>query len=332
MNPIICIGEMLIDLIPDAQAQQASAPYPCYRPHPGGAPANVAVAIARLGGVVRFIGKLSEDGFGQLLARTLAENQVDTQYVRTAPQVATTLAVVTLQANGERQFAFYREGTADTQLAVEDLDWRAWENVAICHAGSVALAVEPARSAIFAAIDHTRQRGAIVSFDANIRPALWATAEDIPATMQAIVPRTDVLKFSAEEAWYMDEQEESPAEQLELDHLLALGQRLLERGPSLVIITRGAQGALLFTAEHQVEAPAPPVHPVDTTGAGDAFMGAVLYRLAAQSCHTPADLRRLVADDLHDVGMFANRVAGLSCTRYGGIASLPTMAEVESWS
>lgn len=234
-----------------------------------------------------------------------------------------------------RHGVLHRQGTADTRLEVGDLDWNAWQDAAICHAGSVSLSVEPSRSATLAALDYTRQVGCIVSFDANIRPALWASDADIRDAMRESIGRSDVLKFSAEEAAFMDEQGQGvlptePTERLDMSRLQALGSALLARGPSLVIITLDARGALLMTVNAQVEVPAMPVKSVDTTGAGDAFMGAILYQLVQQGCGTPADLRQLSGDELRSVGSFANRVAGLSCTRYGGIASLPFIGEVQA--
>jgi len=325
---IISIGEMLIDFIPDLPSSGGVAGSLCYHPHPGGAPANVAVAIARLGGAARFIGKLSEDGFGKMLAQVLVDNHIDTLYLKTTRQAPTSLAMVTLLAGGERQFTFYRRGTADTLLEVGDLDWNAWQDAVICHAGSVSLSIEPSRSATLAALDYTRQAGCIASFDANIRPALWASNADIQDAIEDVIGHTDVLKFSAEEAVFMGDLEISTARPLDTQQLFTLGADLLTRGPSLVIITLDARGALLMTADSQVEVPASPVSPVDTTGAGDAFMGAILYQLVERNCSTPADLRQLSEDDLRNLGSFANRVAGLSVTRYGGISSLPFINEM----
>lgn len=325
---IISTGEMLIDFIPNLPSSGGIGGSLCYHPYPGGAPANVAVAIARLGGAARFIGKLSEDGFGQMLAQELVDNHVDTGYLKTTRQAPTSLAMVTLLAGGERQFTFYRTGTADTLLEVSDLDWNAWQDAAICHAGSVSLSIEPSRSATLAALDYTRQAGCITSFDANIRPALWASNADIQDVIEDVIGRTDVLKFSAEEAVFMGNLETSPARPLDIQQLYTLGADLLTRGPSLVIITLDARGALLMTADSQVEVLASSVSPVDTTGAGDAFMGAILYQLVERNCGTQADLRQLSEDDLRNLGSFANRVAGLSVTRYGGISSLPFIDEM----
>lgn len=327
MKYIVSVGEMLIDFIPDVQVQAEKSP--CYSPHPGGSAANVAVAVARLGGASRYIGALSQDGFGQLLTKTLLDNRVDASYVQTVKE-ATTLALVTLQNNGERQFSFYRTGMSDTLLSVENLDWQAWQDAAICHVGSVSLSVDPARSTIFAVIEHTRQRGALVSFDANIRTGLWSSHRAIQQTIDRVVERVDILKFSAEEAGFMDANSTSPLERLAGPQLLALGKRLLERGPRLVIITLDAQGVLLLTPDYQIEVPTQPVRVVDATGAGDAFMGAVLCKLVQLGKTTLTDLQHCTEEELRTLGSFANRVAGITCTRFGGIASLPFLNEIEA--
>jgi len=322
---ILNAGELLIDIIPTTQIRLGEA---CYSPYPGGAVANVAVAVARLGGFSRFLGGVAEDEFGRLLVQVLDENHVDTQYVRVIKGAPTAVALVTLEADGQRRFTFFRQGTADLHLQAEDLNWSAWHDVAICHVGGVLLSAEPARSATLAAIDHTRQVGSLVSFDVNVRPALWASRAAIRDTLAQVVQRTDILKFSADEAAFLSAQERSSTEPLTRNELNALGEALLEKGPALVILTAGAHGALLLTAQHRVEVPALPVRPVDTTGAGDAFMGAILYQLVQQGCNTPSDLRSLTARDLSKLGSFANQVAGLSVTRYGGISSFPFMHEV----
>src|SRR5512142_243249 len=143
MKHILSFGEILIDLIPSRQVHLAET---CYAPYPGGAIANVAVAIARLGGSSRFIGGISDDEFGQLLVQSLAENHVDTQYTRVIKHSSTAIALVTLHAEGQRHFTFFRQETADSQFQVGDLDWNAWNDAAICHVGGVLLSSEPART------------------------------------------------------------------------------------------------------------------------------------------------------------------------------------------
>jgi fructokinase len=326
---IICLGEVLIDLIPSTQVHLAQT---CYTPYPGGAIANVAVAIARLGGSSRFIGGVSDDEFGQLLVRALVDNHVDTQYIRVIKNAPTAIALVTLHAEGQRRFTFFRQDTADSQLQAGDLDWSAWQDAAVCHVGGVLLSTEPARTATLVAMDYTRRVGSIVSLDVNVRPALWASHSDIHNTLAKAIERTDILKLSAEEAAYVSEQSSLPKDPHERSRLKILGEALLERGPSLVIITLGAEGALLFTASHQIEVPGRPVRPLDTTGAGDAFMGAALYTLVQQGCVTRSDLASLTENKLNNLGNFAAFVAGLSVTSYGGISSFPFIHEVNDFS
>src|SRR5260370_15723638 len=176
---ILNVGELLIDIIPTTQIRLGEA---CYSRYPGGAVANVAVAVARLGGFSRFLGGVAEDEFGRLLVQVLDENHVDTQYVRVIKGAPTAVALVTLQADGQRRFTFFRQGTADLYLQAEDLNWSAWHDVAICHVGGVLLSAEPARSAPLAAIDHTRQGGAPPSFDGKVCPALLSSRAPIPCT------------------------------------------------------------------------------------------------------------------------------------------------------
>ena len=329
MKYVLNLGEALIDIIPTTEVRLGEN---CYAPHPGGAIANVAAAIARLGGLSRFVGGVSEDEFGRLLVQILADNSVDTQYVRVVKGAPTAVALVTLQGDGQRHFTFFRQGTADMQLRAEYLNWNAWQDVAVCHIGGVLLSTEPARSATFAAMEHTRQVGSIVSFDVNIRPMLWASQTEIRDTIGEAIQYADIVKLSADEAEFVGDARSLAAEPMEIGRMYKLGEALLERGPRLVIITSGAQGALLLTVGQRVEVPPLPVRPVDTTGAGDAFIGALLYRLVQQGCSTPSDLQALSEQNLRNLGSFANAVAGLSVTRYGGISSFPFLHEVSDFA
>jgi fructokinase len=323
---ILLIGEMLIDFIPNPAGPDGTR---SYQPHPGGAVANVAVALARLGSSARFIGKLSEDSFGRLLLRVLQEDGVDTRFVPKTDQDNTTLALVTLQEDGQRAFTFYRQHTADTLLEVSDLNELAWQDVVLCHTGSVLLATETARSAMLAAMEQARQRGLPVSFDVNARPALWTSEAELREVLAQVIPGVDLLKFSAEEAHYLDSTLTVPPDPTDEPLLQMLAHKLLTQGPSLIIITRGPLGALLITRQHSIEVAASTRQAIDTTGAGDAFMGAILHWLMERDWTTTARLAALSAQDLQELGAFANRAAGISCTRYGGIASLPYLREIE---
>src|SRR6266480_2883433 len=278
------------------------------------------------------LGEVLDDEFGQLLLQVLVDNHVDTLYIRISKNAPTAIALVTLYAEGQRHFTFFRHNTADSQFQAGDLDWNAWHNAAVCHVGGVLLSTEPARTATLAAMDYTRRIGSIVSLDVNVRPALWSSHADIHDTLAKAIQRADILKLSAEEAVFVCEQSSLPKYPHERSWLNTLGEALLEKGPSLVIITLGAEGALLFTASHQVEVPGRPVRPLDTTGAGDAFMGAALYKLVQQGCTTSSDLLSLSEQDLNNLGNFAAFVAGLSVTSYGGISSFPFIYDVSDFS
>lgn len=326
MKYALFVGEMLIDFIPNPVESNGVF---SYQPHPGGAVANAAVALARLGGSARFVGKLAEDSFGRLLLHVLQENGVDTRFVTTTVEGNTTLVLVTLQEDGQREFTFYRQRTADTLLEARDLERAIWKEVAFCHAGSVLLASEPARSATLEALEEARSRDVTTSFDVNARPPLWTSEEDLRAALAEAVRWVDLLKFSAEEAHYLTAQRSQPSEPADTRSLRALGEQLLTRGPALVMITRGPLGVLLINRQGCVEVFAPPIEARDTTGAGDAFMGAALYHLLALARTTPVHLAALSAEELRNLGLFATTSASLSCLRYGGIASLPSLAEVE---
>ncbi|MGH2482126.1 MAG: carbohydrate kinase family protein [Ktedonobacteraceae bacterium] len=327
MKYALFVGEMLIDFIPRPSDEDGEL---CYQPHPGGAVANAAVALARLGGAARFVGKLGEDSFGYLLLETLRENRVDTRFVSTTAQANTTLALVTLQANGQRAFSFYRQHTADTLLEISDLDTRAWENVALLHAGSVSLSVDPARSATLSALKLAHARGLPVSFDVNARPALWSSEAGLREMLGRVITHVDLLKCSAEEVHYLDPSLLTSLHPGDRTRLIACGQQLLTQGPVLVLITRGELDTLLMNSRNTIIMPTSTRAALDTTGAGDAFMGALLSRLLKHNWTAVAQLAALSASELQELGEFANKAAGISCTRYGGIASLPYLAELEN--
>ncbi len=329
MKTVLFVGEMLIDFIPNQSLPRGPGGLYPYQPHPGGAVANAAVALARLGGSARFLGKLSEDGLGRLLLQTLQENGVDISAVPLTRARPTALAIVTLGEHGEREFTFYRQQTADSGLEAAEITPQIWEDVAYCHAGSVLLTDEPGRSATLQALAQARQRGLPVSFDVNARPALWSSLAALREALREASSMVDLLKCSVEEVHYLDPTLTEPTDPEDGQAVLELGRQLLARGPRLVLLTRGSRGAVLINAQQAAEVPASAIQAVDTTGAGDAFMGAVLQKLLTRGWTTREHLSSLNAEELQEIGFFANRVAGLSCTRYGGIASLPHLAEVE---
>ena len=307
---VTAIGEILIDL---TQTGKNESGVPLFAANPGGAPANVAVAAARLGCKTAFIGKVGRDSFGAYLRRVLAENQVDGSGMQEG-DTPTTMAIVSVDESGERSFRFVRG--ADCEMVPEDVDETLAQNSKILHFGSVSLTQGVARSATIFTARAAHRAGVLVSYDPNYRPALWRTNRDALEWMTLPLPLVDIIKLSEEELPLLTGSKD-------LDE----GSRILaEGGISLVLVTLGDEGAFCRWKGETFTVPGVPAKVADTNGAGDTFMGAVLHRLCRRGEKPleglePAELREIVA--------FANRAASLTCSRSGAIPAMPTLAEVE---
>lgn len=310
MTEITTIGEVLIDL---TQTGVNGQNVPVFAANPGGAPANVAVAAARLGASAAFIGKVGRDGFGAYLTGVLTENGVDASGVR-ADETPTTMAVVTVAPGGERSFRFVRG--ADALLTEGEVDTALVEGAKVLHFGSVSLTAEPARSATLFAARHAREHGVLVSYDPNYREALWPDREEAVARMCAPLPLADVLKLSDEELPLLTGTDD-PAEGT---------RRLTDRGVSLVLLTLGGEGAFWRWQGKTGLVPGVATTVADTNGAGDTFLGAVLSRLVRRG---EKPLEGLTVRELEDILAFANRAASKTCSRSGAIPAMPTLAELE---
>ena len=310
MTEITTIGEVLIDL---TQTGVNGQNVPVFAANPGGAPANVAVAAARLGASTAFIGKVGRDGFGAYLTGVLTENGVDASGVR-ADETPTTMAVVTVAPGGERSFRFVRG--ADALLTEGEVDTALVEGTKVLHFGSVSLTAEPARSATLFAARHAREHGVLVSYDPNYREALWPDREEAVARMCAPLTLADVLKLSDEELPLLTGTDD-PAEGT---------RRLADRGVSLVLLTLGGEGAFWRWQGKTGLVPGVATTVADTNGAGDTFLGAVLSRLVRRG---EKPLEGLTVRELEDILAFANRAASKTCSRSGAIPAMPTLAELE---
>lgn len=316
---VAALGEILIDF---TSAGVSSAGQALFERNPGGAPANVAVAIARLGGRSAFIGKTGKDLFGNFLEQTLRETGVDTCSLKSDPDYNTTLAFVSLSSNGEREFSFYRNPGADTRLSPDDLDKTLLESVTFLHIGSLSLTHEPSRSATLKAIRIVAEAGGIVSYDPNWRPSLWASQEEGLAAMKSLFPLSHLVKVSEEELSLLFGIQ--PDDDTEIDRGAGM---ILETGAKMVCVTLGPRGVYYKTRKHSGFVPCESVKVVDTTGAGDSFVGGLLYRLSRLS--KGVDPFDRDADSIRDDLVFANAVASLCVTRRGAIPALPNLAEVE---
>jgi fructokinase len=304
---IVCVGETLIDFI--AQTEVADiAQTEFFRRAAGGAVSNVAVGVARLGGNAAFIGTIGRDAFGKFLLQTLAHENVDVDATRLV-DAQTTLAFVARGPQGARDFEFVRNPGADSLLRAADLDVTLLEHAAIVHFGGVLLSVEPGASACLQAASVGRESGALVTFDPNVRPALFASADHMRTALKAASAQAHLVKCSAEDLAGMDLQQSD----------------LLSGLTETVIVTDGAGECAWMTKGGASGACAPPkVKAVDTTGAGDAFMAAVLVRLA--------DVHglRVTPEAIADAVRYACAAGAFAVTKEGAIPSLPRARDVEA--
>ncbi|MCW4780674.1 aminoimidazole riboside kinase [Enterobacter chuandaensis] len=291
MKKIWVLGDAVVDLLPDGEGRLLQCP--------GGAPANVAVGIARLGGKSAFIGRVGDDPFGRFMAKTLADERVDVKHMRLDPAHRTSTVVVDLDDHGERSFTFMVRPSADLFLESGDLPtFRAGEWLHVC---SIALSAEPSRSATFQAMDAIRKAGGYVSFDPNIRPDLWPDENALRRCLEQALQSADVVKLSVEELAFLTGDADVQA------GLNTLMQRCPAR---LVLVTQGKEGVIAWHEGTVKHYPATPVKCVDTTGAGDAFVAGLLYGLAAGQELVPA-----IA--------LAQRCGALATTAKGAMTALP---------
>jgi fructokinase len=310
---VLCLGELLIDLVPQPSGSplgQAQS----LRIAPGGAPANVAVALTRLGATAGFIGKVGDDPLGRLLHKTLVEHGVDVSCFHLSRQSLTRVAIVTNDSDERQRFVFY--GNADAQLEPRDIRESYIRHVKFFHFGSISLIQEPSRSATLAALRIARKHGLTISFDPNLRPPLWPSLKVARKTILASIELCDVFKVNQSEWDFL-----FPGRTFEDSFSL-----LKKNGVRLAAMTCDAKGSMMATEDCCVVVPTRPVKVADTTGAGDGFVAGLLYQLA----------RRQVAGsfkqgELEGLAAFANVVGTLTCTKPGAIPAFPTLGRVKGF-
>ncbi len=305
---IVCFGELLIDFVAletGVSVGEASG----FEKKPGGAPANVAVAVAKLGQPSAFLGQVGDDPFGHYLDGVLRAEGVDTRGLRFSDQARTALAFVSLRADGERSFVFYRQPSADMLMTPEDVALDVIDGHDIFHYGSITLIGEPSRSATLAAVEYARDRGMTISYDPNLRLSLWKGEDEARAGMLAGLEYAEIVKVSDEELEFLTGSD-NPA-------------TLWRDGMRLIIVTSGAQGATIYTHSQRIAAPGFTVNAVDTTGAGDGFVAGLLVGLLEHGKEN--------TDALPEIARFACAVGALTTTARGAIPALPTRATVEAF-
>ncbi|XP_058089968.1 fructokinase-2-like isoform X2 [Magnolia sinica] len=307
-NPlVVSFGEMLIDFVPDV-AGLSLAESLGFIKAPGGAPANVAVAIAKLGGRSAFIGKFGGDEFGHMLVDILKKNEVNGDGVCFDPDAKTGLAFVTLKSNREQEFMFYRNPSADMLLKESELNLDLIRQAKIFHYGSISLITDPCRSAHLAAMRAAKAAGVLLSYDPNVRLSLWPSADAAREGIKSIWTEADFIKVSDDEVAFLtngDPEKEEVVLSLWFD------------GLKLLVVTDGEKGCRYFTKEFKGKVDGFSVETVDTTGAGDAFVGSLLVSLARNDSLYKDEAK------LREALKLANACGAISTTQKGAIPALP---------
>lgn len=315
-HDLVSLGALLIDMAP-AELGRSLVEVSAWYPKPGGAPANVAVAAARLGAASGFVGKVGDDPFGHFLAQVLAENGVDVRAIRYDAEARTTLAFYAKPDPDTAEFVFYRNPGADTRLLAGELDEDMLRHTRCFHFDGVTLDREPARAAALRALDLAGEGGALLSFDMNYRPALWPSAEIARDSAVEALPLVNLLKIN-----------EGELELLTGSQDLETGCRYLRSlGPQLIVVTLGSEGSYFQVAEGAGQVPPFRVQTVDAVGCGDAFIAGLLTQLVAGG-----DWRaHLSPQYLSGALRWANAVGALTATVQGVIPALPTSAQVAAF-
>lgn len=311
MYDVVALGELLIDFVRDDKISSGFE----FVGNPGGAPANVVTALAKMGRKTSFIGKVGNDQFGVFLDNTLNNYNVDTNGLVISTDVNTTLAFVHLNEHGDRSFTFYRNPGADATLSEDEIQFELIKKAKIFHFGSLSMTNEVIRQATMKAVEYARRHGSLISYDPNLRLALWEEPTLAKRVISSAIPYVDIMKISEEELEFLTGEAD-----------LEIGtQRIYDDNHlKLILVTLGEKGCYYRYGHQSGYVPAISVQTVDTTGAGDAFVAGFLHKVIDWR----DELLSLSSSNLEEMIRFANVVAALSTTKKGGIPSMPSLDEI----
>lgn len=312
MYDVVALGELLIDFTPEGKSNNGNV---LFERNPGGAPANVLACLAKLGKRTSFIGKVGEDEFGRFLRQVLIHKGIAIEGLVMDPEVKTTLAFVHLQADGERSFSFYRNPGADTRLKPEEIN-AAMFDTRIFHFGSLSLTHEPARSATIAALQFAQDKKLLISYDPNLRPHLWSNLDEAKTQILAVMDQADIVKISGEELEFLTGSKDIEQGSARLCQ---------EYGLRMLLVTLGQEGCYYRLGGLSGQVPGFRVHTIDATGAGDAFLGGMLFQILQR----PKEIHQWTAEEMDASVKFANATGALVTTRKGAIPAMPNLHEIE---
>ena len=309
---VVALGELLIDFTMVSADRDG---YPTMEAHPGGAPANFLAALSKYGINTALLGKVGNDAFGRLLTGTLDQAGICTDGLIQGSDVFTTLAFVTLDNNGDRDFSFARKPGADQCIRFEELNLELIDQAKVFHFGTLSLTGEPARTATQKAVAYAKEQGKLITYDPNLRKPLWPSMEEAKEQLRWGLAQADVVKISDEEVEFLF----GLTPETGAAHILA------EYPAQLVFVTCGAEGCFFANQNYNgwVDSLSG-ITVVDTTGAGDIFGGSAVYQLLRIG-KQPADLNM---EELVSITKFACTAAALSTTKPGGISSVPELQNV----
>jgi fructokinase len=315
MIQAVSFGELLVDMVSESDVSLADAPR--FLKAPGGAPANVAVGLQRLGVSTRFVGQVGNDPFGDWLREIVERENVDVEYLLQSEVARTTVAFVATRNDGKKDICFYRNPGADALFPVEAATREVLSQARIFHCGSVSLSQNPCRDAQFQLARLAREAGVLVSFDPNWRPSIWDDHAAARELIWQMMKLSDVAKVADEEWEFITGTSD----------LKEGAKKIREAGPKLVVVTRGSDGAYFDFEGGSGEVASFSVKAVDTLGAGDAFVAGLLSQLLEYSDLDAA----LTEPNLQCALTFANACGAIATQKAGAIPALPSREEVEEF-
>ena len=307
---VTALGELLIDFTENGTSRQGN---PIYEANPGGAPCNVLSMLRKLGHDVAFIGKVGDDIFGRQLKAAVEDVGIDTTGLVTDDDVRTTLAFVKTFEDGDRDFSFYRNPGADMMLSESDLNHKLLTDCRLFHFGTLSMTNEVCRNATKTAVETAKNAGALISFDPNIREPLWADMEDARIQTAYGMSQCDILKISDNEIkWFTSIQDYDKAAKYLYD----------KYNIPLILVSLGPDGSMAFHDNQCIYMPACHMdNTIETTGAGDTFMGCILNYVLDHSLV-------LSGGQIYEMLQIANAAAALITTRKGALRVMPELEDI----
>lgn len=313
---LVAIGEALIDFAP-GETGKPIKDTESFLPKVGGAPANVCGAFVKLGGEAVMLTELGDDPFGEKILEELANCGIDVSHIIRTKKATTSLAFVALHEDGNREFSFIRMPGADMLYEASDVPEEVFDNAFALHFCSVSLGNFPMKEAHKQAIQYAKKKGVLVSFDPNIRKQLWNDESELKKAIDEFLPYADIMKISDEEMDFITGENEPEK----------AANYLLEKGVLLVLVTLGTKGSKLFTKTTSAEIGGNGIKPLDTTGAGDGFIGSFLHELSLKEINVD-DIPKISSSDWKSYLKFSDCFCGESIQKKGAIASYITRDEV----